>query len=318
MRIALALLACVVAPSVGAQEVFPTKPVRMVNPFPPGGPVDVVGRPVFDRMRTALGQPVIVDYRPGASTMIGSALVAKAAPDGYTLLATAGQHTINPSVLPKLPYDTVNDFASVSMMATGPYVLAVHPSVPARSVADLVRLAKAAPGRLTFASASPGSGFHMAAELFKLEEKIDIRHIPYKGGAPAGTALLSGEVDMMFASPAVVIQHVKTARLRALAVTTPNRFPLLPDVPTMKESGRPDFDARSWYGIFAPSATPVAVIDRIAASIDRIVRTPEVREVFAQAGLEPAGGTAQWFHQRVTEDMRKWAKVAKEGKITVE
>jgi tripartite-type tricarboxylate transporter receptor subunit TctC len=294
-----------------AQTAYPTKPIRMVNPFPPGGAIDVVGRPVFDRLRGPLGQPVIMDYRAGAGTIIGSELVAKATPDGYTLLATAGQHAINPSVYSKLPYDTLRDFAPVSMLATGPYVVAIHPSVPAANLRALIALAKSRPGKMNFASASPGSGFHMAAEMFKLMTGTDIVHVPYKGGAPATTALLTGEVDMMFSSTAAILPHISSGRIRALAVTTKERFGQLPNVPTIAEAGLPGFEAEAWYGVFAPAATPREIILKLSEAIDRVVKTPEVRQAYAPVGLEPAGGTPQQFNTRFVADIQKWAKVAK-------
>jgi tripartite-type tricarboxylate transporter receptor subunit TctC len=314
---AVVLLALLPTPSF-AQQAYPVKPIRVINPFPPGGPVDVVGRPVFERLREVLGQPVIMDHRPGAGSIIGSAAVAKAPPDGYTLLATAGQHTINLSVYQKLPYDTARDFVSVSMIATGPYVLVVHPSVPAKSLRDLVALAKTMPGKLTYASASPGSGFHMAAERLNMMAGIRTLHVPYKGGAPAGIALLGGEVDMMFSSPAVVLPHVRSGRMRALAVSSPGRFSELPNVPTMAEQGMPDFDATAWYGLFAPAGTPRDIVALLAARIDAIVRTAEVREVFRQAGLESAGGTPEFFDERVRSDIAKWAKVARAANVKVD
>ena len=312
-----ALCAVVVSPVI-AQTAYPVKPIRVINPFPPGGPVDVVGRPVFERLRESLGQPVIMDHRPGAGSIIGSAAVAKAAPDGYTLLATAGQHTINLSVYQKLPYDTARDFVSVSMIATGPYVLVVHPSVPAKSLRDLIALAKSMPGKLSYASASPGSGFHMAAERLNMMAGIRTLHVPYKGGAPAGVALLGGEVDMMFSSPAVVLPHIRTGRMRALAVSTPGRFAELPDVPTMAEQGMPEFDSTAWYGLFAPAGTPRDIVSLLAARIDAIVRMPDVREVFRQAGLESAGGTPEAFDERVRADIARWAKVARAANVKVD
>jgi tripartite-type tricarboxylate transporter receptor subunit TctC len=315
---AVLLSGLLVVVPVLAQPTFPSKPIRVINPFPPGGPVDVVGRPVFDRLRVALGQPVIMDHRPGAGSMIGSAAVARAAPDGYTLLATAGQHAINLSVYAKLPYDTVKDFASVSMLATGPYVLVVHPAVPARTVRELVALARRMPGRVTYASASPGSGFHMTAELLNLMAGIKTLHVPYKGGAPAGVALLGGEVDMMFSSPAVVLPHVQSGRMRALAVSTQKRFAQLPDVPTMQESGLDGFVAETWYGMFAPAATPKDTIAFLAGQLDRILNTPEIREAYRLAGLDPVGGTPAAFDAHVRADIEKWAKVAREARVQVD
>jgi tripartite-type tricarboxylate transporter receptor subunit TctC len=269
-------------------------------------------------MRTEIGQPVVMDYRPGAGTIIGSEIVAKSAPDGYTLLATAGQIAINPSVYPKLPFDTVKDFVSVSLLATGPYILLVHPSVPAKNVRELVALAKARPGRMNYASASTGSGFHMAAEMFNLMTGTKIAHVPYKGGGPQTTALLSGEVDMMFSSPAPVLAYVASGRMRALSVAAPRRFAQLPNVPTMTEAGLPGFEAESWYGVFAPTGTPREIVAKLAEHIDRVAKMPEVRETLMKVGLEPGGGKPEDFHQRFLKDLKKWAKVAKDAGVKVE
>ena len=218
----------------------------------------------------------------------------------------------------KVPYDTVKDFASVSMLAIGPYVFVVHPSVPARSMKELVALARRLPGKMTYASASPGSGFHMASELLNLMAGIKTLHVPYKGGAPAGIALLGGEVDMMFSSPAVVLPHVQSGRMRALAVTTAARFGQLPDVPTMAEAGLAGFDAQSWYGMFAPAATPRETIGFIADQLDRVLKTPEIREAYRLAGLDPVGGTPAFFDERVKSDIAKWARVARDARVQVD
>jgi tripartite-type tricarboxylate transporter receptor subunit TctC len=313
----LALLVGILASSAFAQS-YPSKPVRVINPFPAGGPVDVVGRPLIEKLRAELGQPFVMDYRPGAGTVIGSELVAKAAADGYTLLMTASQHAINPSVYSKLPYDTAKDFAPIAPIAQGPLVLVVHPSVPAKDVRELITLAKARPGKLNFASASSGSGFHMAGEMFKVLSGVNIVHVPYKGGAPAATAVLAGEVEMLFSSPATVLANVKAGRLRALAVTTPERSALMPELPTVVEAGVPGFDVDTWYGVFAPAGTPHEVVETLSRQIDRIVKTREMRDIFEKAGLEPAGGTPDQFAARIAKDMAKWSKVAKESGAKVD
>lgn len=301
-----------------AQSPYPSKPIRVVNPFPPGGSVDIVGRPVFERLRVDIGQPVLMDYRPGAGSIIGSEIVARSAPDGYTLLATAGQIAINPSVYAKLPFDTVRDFMAVSLLGTGPYILLVHPSVPAKSVRELTALANSRPGQMNYASASPGSGFHMAAEMFKLMTRTRIVHVPYKGGGPQTMALLSGEVDMMFSSPAPVLGYVKAGRMRALAVAARQRFAELAAVPTMAEAGLPGFEAESWYGVFARSGTPREIAVKLAQHIDRIARAPEMRATFTNIGLEPGGGRPEDLDERFQKDLKKWAKVARDAGVKVE
>ena len=309
---------CVLAGVAFAQAPYPSKPIRVVNPFPPGGSIDVVARPVFDRLRLPLGQPLIMDFRPGGGTIIGASIVAKSPPDGYTLYAAAGQHAIIQSVYRKLPFDVTRDFAPVVNLATGPYVLVIHPSVPAKSVKELLALAKAAPGKLNFSSAGSGSGFHMAGELLKLIAKIDIAHIPYSGGAPAAIAVLSGEVDMTFGSPAVLLSHMKSGRARAIAVSTLQRFAPLPDVPTMAEAGLPGFEAASWYGLFAPAGTSREVIEKLVTEINTVLKSQEIRQVFDKLSLEPAGGTAEEFRTLFVKDMERWAKVAKSANVRID
>ena len=306
------------AASAFAQTPYPSKPIRVINPFPPGGSIDVVARPVFDRLRGPLGQPLVMDFRPGGGTLIGASIAAKSPPNGYTLYAAAGQHAIIPSVYRKLPFDVMRDFAAVINLATGPYLLVVHPSVPAKSVKELLALAKASPGRLNFSSAGNGSGFHMAGELLKLISKTDIAHIPYSGGAPAAIAVLSGEVDMTFGSPAVLLAHMKSGRVRALAVSTLQRFAPLPEVPTMAEAGVPGFDAASWYGLFAPGGTSREIIDRLVTEINVVLKGAEIRQIFEKFGLEPAGGTAEEFRTLFVQDMERWAKVAKSANVRVD
>ncbi len=312
------LMSCALAGAVYAQAPYPSKPIRVINPFPPGGSIDVVARPVFDRLRGPLGQPLIMDFRPGGGTVIGASIAAKSAPDGYTLYAAAGQHAIIPSVYRKLPFDVVRDFVAVINLANGPYVLVVHPSVPAKSVKELLALAKRSPGKLNFSSAGLGSGFHMAGELLKLISNTDIAHIPYSGGAPAAMAVLSGEVDMTFGSPAVLLPHIKSGRARPLAVSTLQRFAPLPDVTTMAEAGLPGFEATSWYGLFAPAGTPREVVDKLVSEINTVLKSAEIVQIFERLGLEPAGGTADEFRTHFLKDMERWAKVAKSANVRVD
>ena len=312
------MTSCVFAGVVFAQTPYPSKPIRVVNPFPPGGSIDVVARPVFDRLRAPLGQPLIMDFRPGGGTVIGASIVAKSPPDGYTLYAAAGQHAIIQSVYRKLPFDVVSDFAPVINLASGPYLLVVHPSVPAKNVKELIALAKAAPGRLNFSSAGAGSGFHMAGELLKLIAKIDFAHIPYNGGSPAAIAVLSGEVDMTFGSPAVLLPYIKSGRARAISVSTLQRFTPLPEVPTMAEAGLPSFEAASWYGLFAPAGTPREIIEKLVNESNAVLKSQEIRQIYEKLGLEPVGGTAEEFRTLFIKDMERWAKVAKIANVRID
>ena len=309
---------CFLATLAWSQSPYPSKPIRVINPFPPGGSIDLAARPVFERLRSPLGQPLVMDYRPGGGTIIGASIAAKSPPDGYTLYAAAGQHAIIPSVYRKLPFDVVRDFTPVINLATGPYVLVVHRSVPAKSLKELLALAKASPGKLNFSSAGAGSGFHMAGELLNMLANVSTAHISYKGGAPAAQAVLGGEVDMTFGSPAVLLPHIKSGRLRSIAVTTPKRFAQLPEVPTMAESGLPDFEAASWYGLFAPGGTPPHIVDKLVTEINAVLQTPEIKQTYELLGLEPAGGTAEKFRVSFIQDVERWASVAKAANVHVE
>ena len=317
LKLAAAVVLALAAAPVWAQAPYPSRPVRVIVPFPAGGPVDVIGRPIMERLRSALGQPFIMDFRPGAGSIIGSDFVARAEPDGYTLLFTASQHSINPSIHTKLPYDTIKDFAPVSQATTGPLILVVHPSVQARSVGELIALAKASPRKLNYASASIGSGFHMAAEIMKSMAGIDIVHIPYKGGAPATADLVAGQVDLMFSS-SVVMPHVRADRLRLLAVTTAQRSPLVPDVPTIAELGLPGFDVDTWYGVLAPAGTPRPIVEMLAREIDKAVRDPKLVESMRDLLTEPKGGTPEEFDAAIRREVSKWTKVAGEANVKLD
>ncbi len=302
-------------PALG--QTYPSRPVRVINPFPAGGAVDVVARPLLERLRQELDQPFIMENRPGGGTVIGSEAVARANPDGYTLLVTASQHSINPAIYPKLPYDTVKDFSPIAPIAQGPFVLVVHPSVPAQDVKQLIAYAKSAPGKINFGSASNGSGFHLAGEMFKLMAGVDIVHVPYKGGAPVTTAVLAGEVQLVFSSPSTVLSHVQAGKLRLLGVTALNRSNLIPDTPAMSET-LPGFDVVTWYGLLAPAGTPKEIVEKLATTIDKIVNGNEFRELMRKNGLEPAGGTPSQFGLRISSEIAKWTRVAKESGAKVD
>ena len=298
----------------GQAASYPAKPIRLVVPFPPGGATDILARAIGQRFSEVLGQPVIVDNRPGAGGNIGSELVAKAAPDGYTLLmGTVGTHAINPSLYAKMPYDHVKDFAPVILVAGVPNVLVVHPSVPARTVGEFITYAKANPGKLNFASSGSGTSIHLAGELFKVMAGVQMTHVPYKGSSPAIQDLLGGQVQLMFDNLPSALPQIKAGKLRALAVTTANRTPALPDVPTVAEAGLPGFEASSWFGVLAPAGTPPAIIARLNAEGVKWLATPEAKEKMQNLGANAAGGTPDDFAAHIRAETVKWARVVKES-----
>jgi tripartite-type tricarboxylate transporter receptor subunit TctC len=300
-----------IATCASAQN-YPTKPIRLVVPFPPGGTTDILAREVGERLGVALGQPVVIDNRPGAGGNIGAELVAKSAPDGYTLLmATVGTHAINASLYSKMPYDHIKDFAPVVLVAGVPNVLEVTPSLPVHSVADLIKLAKEKPGQLNFASSGNGTSIHLSGELFKTMAGVSMTHIPYKGSAPALADLVSGQVQLMFDNLPSSLPQIKAGKLRAIAVTSAQRAPALPDVPTIAESGLPGYEASSWFGIVAPAGTPPAVINRINAEVDQWLRAPETNDKLLAQGAIAAGGTPEQFAAHIRSETDKWARVVK-------
>lgn len=315
LKILLGCCAAVFTFSTSAAQAqsYPNRVVRVIAPFPAGGPVDIIARLVSEKLGAALGQTFIVDNRAGAGSAIGSDMVAKAAPDGYTLLVTASSHAILPAIQPKLPYDPIKDFAPVSLVASGPLLLQVHPSVDARSVAELIVLARSKRGGLSYASASTGSANHLAGELFKEITNTDILHVPYKGAAPATLALLAGEVDMLFNNMPSGLPHVKSGTLRTLAVTSPKRSAALPDVPTLSESGVTGFDVQTWYGMLAPAGTPRAIIFKLREEIAKALSQPEMRERFATQGLETVASTPDQFEAYIKSEIPKWTRVARKS-----
>jgi tripartite-type tricarboxylate transporter receptor subunit TctC len=305
-------LAILVGPGPAHAQAFPNKPVRLVVPFPPGGPLDTVGRALAQKLTEAWGQSVIVDNRPGAGGNIGADLVAKAAPDGYTVVMGAlSTHAVNPSLYAKMPYDAIKDFAPITLVAITPNVLVVNPSLPVNSVRELVAYAKANPGKLAFGSGSNGSAGHLAGELFKADTGTDLLHVPFKGAAPAMQALLSGDIQLMFDNLASASAQVKAGKLKALAVTTARRSPLAPDLPTMAESGVPGFDISTWFGLLAPAGTPPEIVGRWNAEVGRILRTPEMRERLTAMGAEPAPDTPAEFAQFIASEAAKYARIVK-------
>jgi len=311
VSVLLAAVALAAAPAGGAQG-FPDRPARIVVPFPPGGPLDATGRLIAQKLTEAWGQSVVVENKPGAGGNIGADLVAKSAPDGYTVVMGAlSTHAVNPSLYPRMPYDAVKDFAPITLLATTPNVLVVNPSLPVNSVKDLVAYAKANPGKLSFGSGSNGSAGHLAGELFKFDTGIDVVHIPYKGGAPATQALLAGDVQFMFDNLANATPQIKAGKLRALAVTTAERSKLAPDLPTMAEAGLPGFDISTWYGLLAPAGTPKSVVVRWNVEVVKILNTPDVRERLAAQGAEAAPTTPAQFADFIGSEIPKYARIVK-------
>ena len=317
-RIFLALFAAALS-SVALAQAGPTKPVRFIVPYPPGGTSDILARTIGDKLTAALGQTVVVENKPGANGNVGADFVAKATPDGYTfLLADIGAIAISPSVYPTLPFDPVKDFTPVTMVAYSPHILAVHPGVAAKSVAELVALAKAQPGKLNYAASSTGSAPHLAGVEFAQRAKIDWSYIPYKGGAQAITDVVGGQADVLFNGMLATYPHVKGGKLRILAVSSANRLASIPDVPTVAESGYPGFETGSWQGILAPPGTPPAIVSRLASEVQKILATPEVKEKLAAQGADVRVTTGPELAGFITRERDRWAKVVKEAGIKAE
>jgi tripartite-type tricarboxylate transporter receptor subunit TctC len=299
--------------SGGSAQTYPTKPVRLICPFPPGGTTDVVARIVAQGLSDAWGQQVIVDNRPGAGALIGTEMAAKSPADGYTaLLGSITTHAVNPALHKKLSFDVINDFAPVTLVVSSPQLLAVHPSVAAKSVKELIALAKAKPGQLNYASAGAGSSPHLTFELFKSMAGVDLNHVPYKGTGPAITELLGGQVQAMITGVVALMPHVKSGKLRALAVTSKARVAALPDVPAMIESGVPNFDVSSWFGVFLPAGTSKAIVTKMNGQIRKIVDTPEVRKRLIDLGADPETNTPEQFAVYVRSEKARWGKVVQD------
>jgi tripartite-type tricarboxylate transporter receptor subunit TctC len=308
------LAACMLSALPDAAQTWPNRPLHLVVPFPPGGTTDIVARAVAAEIGKSLGQQVIVENRAGAGGNIGSDYVAKAAPDGYTIvMGTVGTHAINVSLYSKMPYDAVKDFAPITLVASVPNVLEVNPSLPVKSVQELIAYAKANPGKLDFASSGNGTSIHLSGELFKSMTGVDMLHIPYKGSAAAITDLIGGQANLMFDNLPSSIAYIKSGQLRALAVTTLTRSPALPDVPTINESGVPGFDASSWFGVLAPAGTPKEIVDRLHDEIVKALRTPRLKANLQGQGAEPVGNTPEQFAEHIRAEIAKWAKVVKQS-----
>ena len=294
---------------------YPDKPIRFVVPYPPGGGTDVIARIVHERFQAALGQTIIIENRGGAGGSVGTDVVAKAAPDGYTVLFTLSSHTINPAIFPKLSYDTLKDFEPVGSVASLPQILVANPQFPANTVAELIALAKAKPGTLSFATVGNGSPGHLAGELFKLRTGTQMTHIPYRGGGPAVTDVMGGQVPLLWVSIPAAAQFVKTGKLKALGVSTLKRSAAFPDVPTLQEAGVADFEVDSWYAMFVPARTPPAVIDKLNRALNSVVADAGIREKLLAQGSEGVGGTPQALAEIVAAELPKWAKLAKDANI---
>ena len=315
---ALLLAAWLPAMPVQAADVFPARPIRLVSPFAPGGGNDLVSRTLAAALSKNTGQSVVVDNRPGATTIIGMDLVAKAPADGYTLVMSSSTLAINVTLYPKLPYDVLRDFAPVSLVATTPLILAVHPSQPATTVAELIALAKAKPGELFFPSAGTGDAPHLAAELFNIVAGVKLVHVPYKGAAIGISDLVAGRLALMFGTSPTTLPHVRSGRLRAIAVTGRARSAVMPELPTVAESGLPGYEAGSWYGVLAPARTPPAVILKLSTEFAAALALPDVREKLKAQGVDPVGNTPAQFADYIRQEIVKWAKVMQAANVKAE
>jgi tripartite-type tricarboxylate transporter receptor subunit TctC len=315
---ALAIAAKAQSAAMGSGQEYPTRPIRLIVPFAAGGPMDIMSRALGERLTTTLGQQVVVDNRGGAGGSIGAEIVARSSADGYTLLTGhIGTHAINVSLYPKLGYDPVKDFAPVSMIATLPLGLFVNVSVPAKSAGELIALAKAKPGQLNFASAGSGGPTHMAGEMLKAMAGIDIVHVPYKGNAAALADLVAGRVQMMFSNLLTATPHVRSGKLRAIAISSANRSPQAPDLPAIAESGVPGYDLTPWYGVFAPAGTPKAIVTRLNREAGRILNAPDMKARFRTQGVDLVTSTPEEFAALIRREIPKWREVVKKSGASV-
>jgi tripartite-type tricarboxylate transporter receptor subunit TctC len=292
-------------------QTYPSRPVRIIVPFAAGGPADIYARFVGQRLQEALGQPFIIEDRPGGGSVLGTDAVAKATPDGYTLLMMSNTHTVNESLIANKPFQLLRDFAPVAPVNYSDLVLVVHPSVPANSLKELLALVKSKPHELNYASSGPGTPYHMAGELFKAMARLDIVHVPYKGSSGARTDILGGQVQMMFDAITTMAPNVRAGKLKALGTTGKVRSPVLPEVPTVAEAGVPGYEATIWLGIMAPLATPKPILERLNAEIRKIVASPEAKEAWAKQGAAPMSMSTEEFGQYLREDIAKWAEIVK-------
>ena len=310
-RLTLAVLAAALVAAAPAQAAYPDRPIKLIVPVPPGGGVDLLSRAIGAKMQASMGQPVVIENKAGASAAIGTEALAKSPPDGYTIMMGYSAHATNPIFVPNLPYDTNRDFAAVAHVGYIPLILEVNSVSPYHSVAELIAAAKAKPGELQFASGGAGAGAHLSGELLKNIAGVDIVHVPYKGNAPALNDLVGNHVTMMFDTITTSLPYIKSGKLRALAVTSPRRSPLAPDIPTMIESGLPGFDISAWYMIFAPAGTPKDVIARLNAEINKAIADPELQKTLGEQGVQFTGGTPEEAEKFVHGEIERWAKIIK-------
>jgi tripartite-type tricarboxylate transporter receptor subunit TctC len=316
----IAVLAAALADATGAlgQTAYPAKPVKIVVPYSAGGPADIYGRFIGDRLQKATGEPFVIENRPGAGAIIGTDAVAKSSPDGYTLLMMSNTHTVNESLFTKKPYSLMRDLAPIAPINYSDLILVVNPSVPAQNLKELIALAKANPGKLNYASSGPGTPYHMAGELFKAMAGIDVVHVPHKGSAEARTSVLAGNVQMMFDAITTMAPLAQAGKVRAIATSGKTRSSITPDVATLNEAGVPGYDAVIWLGMMAPAGTPKTIIDVLNADIQKIVASPDVKDIWARQGAVPMHMSAGEFGKFLEQDIQKWAKVVKLSGATVD
>jgi tripartite-type tricarboxylate transporter receptor subunit TctC len=311
----LAAVAAAMAAPLAAAQAYPSRTLRIIVPYAAGGNTDITARAIGGKLAEVFGQQVIVDNRPGGATNIGSELAAKAAPDGYTIFMGGASNAINMSLYAKPPYDTLRDFAPITLCVKGANVLSIHPSLPVKTLKELIALAKTRPGQLNFASSGLGSSNQMAGELLKLMAGVNIVHVPYKGNAPALTDTIAGHVHMIFSGVPALVPHIQSGRLRAVAIGSLKRFPAIPEVPTFDESGVKGYEATTWFGLLAPVKTPKEVVSRLNSEVTRIIASSEIGNRFVNEGLEPVGGSADEFTRFIRDEIAKYAKVIKAADI---
>jgi tripartite-type tricarboxylate transporter receptor subunit TctC len=314
---ALAVQLCMSASAVAQQ--YPVKPIRLVLPYPPGGGSDTIGRPLAQKMSEGLGQQVVVENRGGAGGNIGMEAVARSAPDGYTIvLALTAQLAVNPALFSKVPYDPLKDYAPITLLGSGGYILVVHPSLPVKTVKELIALAKTRPGQIAYSSSGNGSGGHLAAELLDSMAGIKMLHVPYKGGGPALMDLIAGQVQVLFSTQLASWPHVQSGRIRALASSIAKRPASLPDLPTVAEAGVPGFDAGVWYGVLAPAGTPRDIVMRLNSEVVRVLNQPDYRNLLVNNTIEPIGSPPEELSRYIRSELVKWAKVVKDAHVRVD
>jgi tripartite-type tricarboxylate transporter receptor subunit TctC len=315
-RVVLASVALLLPAPGHSQATYPNKPIRIVVPFAPGGSTDLLARRVGDKLAAAWGQPVVVDNRPGAGGTIGADFVAKSAPDGYILLAgVTGSNAIAQALYPKLPYDVMKDFSPVSMIASAPLVLAVNPDVEAKTAAEFLALVKSKPGALSYGSAGNGTSMHLTGEMYKQAAEVSMVHVPYRGSAGMLTDLMSGQIQVTFGDVLVLLPQIEAGKIRALAVTSKARLPILPDVPTLNEAGLKGFEALSWQGFFAPAGTPPELVEKLSAAVNRAMQSPDIKDYFAARGFIVEGTTPEAFKTIIASEVKKWTPIVKSSGV---